>query len=218
MVRRSTFGFVGAIVALLALAAPALAGGWAMLTVDALPREVRAGAGFQLGFTVLQHGKTPTNKDLDGDPLKPLLTASKQGGAAKADETIRVEARQQGATGHFVADLTFPSAGVWEWQIMLPTYYVQDSPNGSSAAILAPLTVLPAAAPAPAVKPAVVEQPVPAVAVPPAAAAEPAAPTWLGINPAALRWGALIVLGAALALALYTQRGAWSRRRATGSQ
>ena len=31
---------------------------------------------------VLQHGKTPTNKDLNGNPLKPVLTAIKQGGAA----------------------------------------------------------------------------------------------------------------------------------------
>jgi len=227
MVRRSIFGFVVAIVALLALAAPALAGGWAVLTVDSLPREVRAGASFQLGFTVLQHGKTPTNKDLNGNPLKPLVTAIKQGSAtaasAKADDSIRAEARQQGPTGHYVVDLTFPSDGVWEWQIMLPTYYVQDSPNGSSAAIMAPLTVLPAA-PAPAAKPAVVEQPAqaaaPAGAELPAAApvSEPAAPTLLGVSSSALRWGAVIVLVVALALAIFTQRRVWGRRRAAGSQ
>lgn len=203
MVRRSIFGFVVAIVALLALATPALAGGWAILTIDTLPREVHAGASFQLGFTVLQHGKTPTNMDLNGNPLKPILTAVKQGDTAKADESIRAEARQQGPTGHFVVDLTFPSDGVWEWQIMLPTFYVQDSPSGSNAAILAPLTVLPAA---PAAQPAVVEQPAAAPA------SEPAAPTFLGISPAALRWGGVIVLVAALVLALYTQRGVWGRR------
>src|SRR5687768_3280041 len=152
MVRRSIFAFVLVILAMLALAVPALAGGWAMVTLDSLPRELHAGESIQLGFTVLQHGKTPTNKDLNGDPLTPLLTAVKQGGAAttqaKAAETIRVEARQQGPTGHYVVDLTFPSDGTWAWQIALPTYYVQDSPSGQNAAIFAPLTVLPAAAPA----------------------------------------------------------------------
>jgi hypothetical protein len=213
MVHRSIFGLGVAIVMLLALATPALAGGWALVTLDALPREVRAGASFQLGFTVLQHGKTPTNKNLNGDPLKPVLTAFKQGSAAStaptANGSIRAEARQEGPAGHFVVDLTFPSDGVWDWQIALPTFYVQDSPSGSNAAIMAPLTVLPAA-PALAAKPDAAEQPAAAPA------AEPAAPALPGVSPAALRWGAAIVLLAALALALYSQRGAWGRRRATG--
>lgn len=215
MTRRSLFGLAMAIVALLALATPALAGGWALVTLDALPREVRAGASLQLGFTVLQHGKTPTNKNLNGDPLKPVLTASRQGGAAgtapTADTSIRAEARQEGPAGHFVVDVIFPSDGVWDWQIALPTFYVQDSPSGSNAAIMAPLTVLPAA-PAAAAQPAVAEQPAAA------GAAQPATPAQLGIGPAALRWGAALVLLAALALALYSQRGARGRRRATGSR
>src|SRR5215216_2076328 len=82
MARRSMMAFVLVSVALLALAAPALAGGWAVLTLDALPREVRAGAAIQLGFMVRQHGKTPTNTDLDGNQLKPVLTAHRQATAA----------------------------------------------------------------------------------------------------------------------------------------
>ena len=82
MVRRSIFAFVVAILAMLALVAPALAGGWAVVTLDSLPREVHAGERLQVGFMVRQHGKTPTNKDLDGKPLKPVLSAIKQGGAA----------------------------------------------------------------------------------------------------------------------------------------
>ena len=190
MVRRSLFGVVVVIVALLALAAPALAGGWAVLTLDSLPREVRAGVSFQLGFMVRQHGRTPTNQDLDGKPLKPVLTAIKQGG-----ESFRAEARQQGPTGHYVVDVTFPSDGVWEWRIALPTYYVQDSPSGSNAAILAPLTVLPAtSAPAPA--------------------AEPATSVLLGLSSETLRWFGVAVLLAALAIALYTRRSVWGRRLA----
>jgi hypothetical protein len=201
MARRSIFAFIVVILAMLALAVPALAGGWAVLTLDSLPREVRAGVGFQLGFIVRQHGRTPTNKDLDGNPLKPVLTAIKQGDPAttqaKGAETIRAEARQQGPTGHYVVDLAFPSDGVWAWQITLPTYYVQDSPSGQNAAVLAPLTVLPAAAAVsdPALQPAAAPAPA------------PAATTWL-------RWAGLAALLAALAVALYGQRGSWNRRPA----
>ncbi|HJZ46244.1 MAG TPA: hypothetical protein VKE41_03725 [Roseiflexaceae bacterium] len=198
MVRRSILTIVVVGLALLALAAPALAGGWAVVTLDALPREVHAGQSFQIGFMVRQHGKTPTNQDLEGKPLKPIVTAIKQAGAAAApangDASIRAEARQEGPTGHYVVDLTFPSDGVWEWQIALPTYYVQESPSGGNAAILAPLTVLPAAVAAPT--------------------AEPGAGAFIGLSPALLRWAGVVVLLAALALALYAQPGIVGRRPA----
>jgi hypothetical protein len=84
MFRRSIIAFTMVVVAMLALAAPALAGGWAVVTLDSLPREVRAGQSFQLGFVVRQHGITPTNQDLDGKPLKPVLTARKQGAATSS--------------------------------------------------------------------------------------------------------------------------------------
>src|SRR4051794_26992403 len=170
MTRRSIFAFGVVVVALLALTVPARAGGWAVVTLDALPREVRAGAALQLGFMVLQHGKTPTNTDLNGNPLTPLLTATKQGDPAV---TIRAEARQEGRAGHYVVDVTFPSDGSWAWQIAVPTFMVQDSSGGSNAAIFAPISVLPALAPAP-----------PPMAQP-AAVPVPETTTWLGISSAA---------------------------------
>jgi hypothetical protein len=219
MFRRSIGVFTVVVIAMLAFAAPALAGGWAVVTLDSLPREVRAGQSFQLGFVVRQHGKTPTNQDLDGKPLKPVLTARKQGTAAssrdsgtlvlvaahasiqaKGEETIRVEARQEGAVGHYVADVVFPSDGVWAWQIEVPTYYIQ---NGSNAAIFAPLAVLPATtaqAPNSAGQPA-------------AASEQPVTTALLGFSPAVLRWAGVILLLVALGLALYTRRGAIGRRR-----
>jgi hypothetical protein len=204
MARRSMIALVLAILAMLALASTALAGGWAVVTLDSLPREVRAGARFELGFMVLQHGKTPTNTNLNGDPLKPLLTATKQGEPAA---TFRAEARQQGQAGHYVVDLTFPSDGRWDWQIVLPTFYVQDSPNGSNAAIFAPISVLPAAVPAPA---AATQQAAPAsAAAAPATAPAPEATTWLGLSPAALRWAGLGALLVALVVALYGQSRGW---------
>jgi hypothetical protein len=223
MFRRSIFAFAVVVMAMLALAAPALAGGWAVVTLDSLPREVRAGQSFQLGFVIRQHGKTPTNKTLDNKPLKPVLTGRKQGTAsrgnsgtlvfvsapAKGEDTIRVEARQEGAVGHYVADVTFPSDGVWEWQIEVPTYYVQNEVNGQNgnAAVFAPLTVL-----APATAPAQAQAPAPAPQPAAAAAPEPSETTFLGISPVALRWGGAILLLVAAGIALAAQRGAIGRR------
>jgi hypothetical protein len=221
MFRRSMLAFV-VVVALLALVTPALAGGWAVVTLDTLPREVRAGQALQLGFVVRQHGKTPTNQDLDGKPLKPVVIAIKQGGATssqssgtlmlvsapaqrKGEETIRAEARQAGAVGHYLVDMTFPSDGVWDWRIEVPTYYVQNGPNGQegNAAIFAPLTVLPAAPAAAQAAPAA-----------PATAPAPAAATFLGVDATTLRWGGAILLLVALVIGLYSQRGLISRRLA----
>lgn len=113
---------------LLLLAAPVAAGGWAVVTLDALPRDVRAGQPFTIGFMVRQHGQTP-NSD-----VAPVVMARLPG---ETVETLRVDARQQGQVGHFVADLTFPRAGDWEWQIM-------PEPYGETR--LGTLTVLPAIA------------------------------------------------------------------------
>jgi hypothetical protein len=229
MFRRFVLGFTLVVAALLAFATPALAGGWAVVTLDSLPKEVRASQSLQIGFVVRQHGKTPTNQDLNGKPLKPVLTARKQntmetGKAdgtlvmvamrasvqAKGEETIRAEARQDGAVGHYVVDVTFPSEGAWAWQIEVPTYYIQNGSNGldGNAAIFAPLTVLPAAA-APAQAPAPAAQPA-------SPAPEPTERSFLGMSPATLRWAGVVVLLAAAGIVLYTQRGAIGRRRVVG--
>jgi len=77
MIRRSILSCAVVVAALLALAAPALAGGWAVITLDSLPKEVRAGQPLHLGFVIRQHGRTPVNTDWDGHALKPVLTARK---------------------------------------------------------------------------------------------------------------------------------------------
>lgn len=167
------------LLALLAGAAPAFAGGWAIISLDALPADVRAGQTQQIGFTVLQHGVTPTNRDLDGSTLVPVLTITPLDAAAgKAQE---FNARPEGATGHFIADVTFPAAGRWAWSIQLPSYMVQTNGTSSKGAEFEPLTVLPLTP-----------------------AAEPApAP---GMLPAALRWGGVALLVAALGALLLGRR------------
>src|SRR4029453_17945769 len=121
--------FALALVALVLLASPALAGGWVVITLDSLPQEVRAGQTLHLGFMARQHGKTP-NSELDA-----YLVARKSASAsgtfdrvlgvttahAKGTE-LRVQARQEGAAGHYVVDVTFPEAGTWEWEIVPEPY------------------------------------------------------------------------------------------------
>ena len=52
------------------LAIPVFAGGWAVITLDEIPTGVVAGEPLTIGFTVLQHGKTP----MEG--LDPTITAT----------------------------------------------------------------------------------------------------------------------------------------------
>jgi len=90
----------------LVLAIPAFAGGWAVITLDELPTDVVAGNPLTVGFMVLQHGKTP----MDG--LEPTIIAK-----LSKSESFVVYAEPDGEPGHYVATLTFPAEGNWDWTI-----------------------------------------------------------------------------------------------------
>ncbi len=93
--------------ALLAVSAPALAGGWASVRLDEPPGDVPVGKPWRFGFMVLQHDVTP-NSDVN-----PIVRAiNKQTG-----QEITATAVQEGPVGHFVAELTLPEAGEWKWEI-----------------------------------------------------------------------------------------------------
>jgi hypothetical protein len=188
------------VVALLALAAPARAGGWAVVTLDSLPKEVRAGQTLRLGFMVRQHGQTP-NSDVDAyvyatkrdsagglfDRMAGVRTAHAQ--EDQGANVLRVPARQEGAEGHFVVDVTFPSAGNWEWEIV---------PAPFEGTKMAPLMVLPAA---PVQQPAAATETVSSIS-----------------TPMLLRVLGGLALVAAIVLALLSRRGARSRALAMRSQ
>lgn len=92
----------------LALAAvPALAGGWAVATLDELPGGAVAGQPLEIGFTVRQHGRTPW--EYDG---VRVLARPANGGAG-----LDVPALSDGEAGHYTATLTLPRAGTWDWFI-----------------------------------------------------------------------------------------------------
>ena len=125
MLRR--LGVISILLVVLLLAGPALAGGWSVVTLDSLPGDVRAGEPLTVGFMVRRHGQTPTNG------ASPTLSARN----TVTGESISVNARQSGESGHYVADVVFSSEGVWEWSIV----------TSGQETRLAPLTVMQPKAP-----------------------------------------------------------------------
>ena len=91
----------------LAFAVPALAGGWAVITLDELPGPVEANRPLEIGFMIRQHGINPL-----GD-LSPIVNAHIDG----STQTVRVLAEDKGETGHYAATLVLPQSGTWQWEI-----------------------------------------------------------------------------------------------------
>lgn len=104
--KRKLFAIGLALTLALIAVLPVWAGGWSVVTLDELPGQITAGQPVEIGFMVLQHGKTP----LDG--LTPIITARLDSG-----KPITFAAEEEGETGHYVATLTFPQEGQWEWEI-----------------------------------------------------------------------------------------------------
>jgi hypothetical protein len=172
-------GLLLSLVLLLAVASAALAGGWAVVTLDAPPGEVRAGEPWTVGFTVLQHGRTPVHGFEDGTPVEPLLVARN----LDAGRRVEVMGTPTEEVGHFIAEVTFPVEGEWTWTIL-------PNPLAGETAF-EPLTVLPAAAP----------QTTGVAESSTALAAAPGLPVADG-----LRWGAVGVAGLAVVVALLQAR------------
>lgn len=91
----------------LAFKITALAGGWAVITLDELPGEVEANQPLDIGFMIRQHGVTP----LEGQ--SPVITAKFAG----SNKSLSVLAIEEGEVGHYAATLTLPQAGEWQWNI-----------------------------------------------------------------------------------------------------
>jgi hypothetical protein len=85
---------------------PALAGGWAVITLDEMPSNLVAGKPFTIGFTVLQHGRTPMTD------LHPTITA-----ALNKEQELVMDAEPEGKPGHYVATVTLPLEGEWQWSV-----------------------------------------------------------------------------------------------------
>jgi len=98
---------------------PVLAGNFATIEIDTLPGEIHAGETVNLSFMVYQHGKTPvhtlTGWDPNGPtPVEPVISGTN----SKTGETIEFTAvPDKSEVGRFQAEITFPSAGEWTWEI-----------------------------------------------------------------------------------------------------
>jgi cytochrome c len=107
---------------------PVFAGGWAVITLDELPTDALAGEPLTIGFTVRQHGITPMNG------IDPTVTATLLNG-----DRFVVKAEPDDKPGHYMATLTFPKEGNWEWSIQAFTMD-QPMPTLNVAAAAVPST------------------------------------------------------------------------------
>lgn len=132
MLARVRLSMIVAILASLLFAIPAFAGGWAVITLDELPANVVAGEPFTVGFTVLQHGKTPMTD------LHPTITAN-----LYKEQELVTDAEAEGKPGHYIATVTLPKEGEWQWSVQAFTMN-QQMPAlivaaGSTASTSAPV-------------------------------------------------------------------------------
>jgi cytochrome c2 len=140
MKSRIQIALVLAFLLALAVTVPALAGGWAVITLDTLPGDVEANQPIEIGFMVRQHGVTPMTD------LEPMITAFLEG----SKESVTVIATEEGEVGHYVATLILPKSGEWQWGI---SAFTVNQP-------MPPLTVLEASVVAEPVVAPVVSEPV----------------------------------------------------------
>lgn len=92
--------------------APAGAGGWAVTSLDPMATPV-AGEPMEVGFTVLQHGWRPVDGTAPGtqDGDFGFVVTAPDG------RVTEFAARPDGIPGHFVGEVTFPTAGTYTWTV-----------------------------------------------------------------------------------------------------
>jgi hypothetical protein len=117
---------------------PALAGGWAVITLEEFPASLIAGQSSTIRFMVRQHGITPM-KDLDP---KLQLKNSQTGEAF----TVRASPAL-GKTGLYQAEFSIPTQGTREWSIQaftmdqrMPDLVVSEGIAGPPPAPQQPIT------------------------------------------------------------------------------
>jgi hypothetical protein len=93
---------------LVASSATVWAGGWAMTTLDTTPGDLRGGETYEIGYTILQHGIRPVAVD---------HTEIRLHGPWKVGGMHVFEGRPQGGVGHYVAEVRFPEAGEYRWEV-----------------------------------------------------------------------------------------------------
>ena len=125
-----------AAVAFAALTGTAHAGGWATVELGAMPGSLEAGKPWRVELIVKQHGITPMADVTPGVEI-----------TNEAGKVLTFPSRPTKQVGHYVVDVTFPSAGVWKTRLL-------DGFTDVVPHRLSPLTVTePGAPPVPALQP-----------------------------------------------------------------
>ena len=147
MRQRLLLGGLLGLISVMVAAAPVAAKGPVSATLDEMPPQGSAGEPVEIGFTLLMAGSHPVDWE------RPSVTATN----AATGETVEVQATAQGRPGHYIATLTFPSEGTWNWAIETQEIMVETE--------LQPLAVSPAPTPVTAQPPAGVPVAVAAVII-----------------------------------------------------
>jgi len=91
----------------MAVAAPALAGGWAVTSFENLPGEFEAGTTYTLDYTIRAHGETPVDSGASYVMLRDF----------DGDQSHRFDALNHG-DGTYTVEVTIPREGTWEWEVV----------------------------------------------------------------------------------------------------
>lgn len=126
--RRIKILAIGTLLALGALAGTALAKEGAVTKLDALPPGgLHAGQMIPVGFTILMDGVEPYKAD-----VAEIVVRNGTG------KVLSYPATAQGAAGHYVANVYFPAAGTYTWQVTQGTFFAPY--DLGTIAVLAPAT------------------------------------------------------------------------------
>ena len=124
--RRIKILAIGTLLTLGALTGTALAKEGAVTKLDALPPGgLHAGQMIPVGFTILMDGTEPYKAD-----VAEIVVRNGTG------KVLSYPATPQGPAGHYVANVYFPAAGTYTWQITQGTFFAPY--DLGSVAVLAP--------------------------------------------------------------------------------
>jgi hypothetical protein len=127
--RRISLIAVTTLLALGALASSALAKEGAVSKLDALPPGgLHAGQMIPVGFTILMDGVEPYKAD-----IAEIVVRNGTG------KVLSYPATAQGAAGHYVANVYFPAAGSYTWQVTQGTFFAPY--DLGTISVLAPAAV-----------------------------------------------------------------------------
>ena len=130
MLFRACTAVLAILLGLLAFSPVVSAGGWAVTTVDGVPNEIIAGETYTVTYSILQHGQHPVSVN------RTFLRITSE----ETGTYFVIPAEELPTEGSYSADIVFPEAGDWSWEVhqgvfgdqQLGVLRVQDAAGGSA--------------------------------------------------------------------------------------